>query len=114
MTLEILQDVKGIENLFVYGNEYLEVSAEKANAVLDHLAPAHGRKGVICTADSTDLGFIPADSFDLVYTGYLRYVYSTRKESDTSCMFLQKDSWDFSFATTVHYWTPFTLILERT
>ena len=72
MTLEILQEVKGIENLFVYGNEYLENSAIKANAVMDKLAPAHGRKGIICEADSTDLQFIPEKSFDLVYTGYIR------------------------------------------
>ena len=72
MTLEILQEVKGIEELFVYGNEYLEESANKANAVMDHVAPAHGRKGVICPGDSANLGFVPENSFDLVYTGYIR------------------------------------------
>jgi hypothetical protein len=71
MTLEILQEVAGIENLFVYGNEVVDVSAEKANAVYDHLAPALSRKGVICPANSAHLGFIPANSFDLVYTGYI-------------------------------------------
>jgi hypothetical protein len=72
MTLEILQETKGIENLFVYGNELLEVSADKANAVFDHIAPALSRKGVICPGDSTHLGFVPSNSFDLVYTGYIR------------------------------------------
>jgi hypothetical protein len=71
MTLEILQEVAGIENLFVYGNELVEVSAEKANAVYDHVPPAFSRNGVICPASSLDLGFIPANSFDLVYTGYI-------------------------------------------
>ena len=71
MTLEILQETNGIENLFVYGNELNPVSAEKANAVYDHIAPALSRKGVICPADSAHLGFIPPNSFDLVYTGYV-------------------------------------------
>ncbi len=71
MTLEILQETSGIENLFVYGNELNQVSAEKANAVYDHIAPALSRKGVICPADSAHLGFIPPNSFDLVYTGYI-------------------------------------------
>jgi len=72
MTLEILQETHGIENLFVYGNELLEVSADKANAVMDHIAPAMARKGIICPADSSHLEFVPANSFDLVYTGYIR------------------------------------------
>lgn len=74
MTLEILQETKGIENLFVYGNEYVQASADKANAVLDKIAPAHGHKGVICPGDSTHLEFVPSKAFDLVYTGYIRYV----------------------------------------
>lgn len=80
MTLEILQEAKGIEELFIYGNEYLEVSTEKANAVMDKIAPAHGRKGVICAGDSTDLFFVPDDAFDLVYTGYIRYVHPSIQE----------------------------------
>jgi hypothetical protein len=74
MTLEILQETKGIENLFVYGNEYVQESAGKANAVLDKIAPAHGQKGVICPGDSTHLEFVPSKAFDLVYTGYIRYI----------------------------------------
>jgi hypothetical protein len=65
---------EGIENLFVYGNEYVEVSAAKADAVMSNVAPAHGQKGVICPGDSGNLYFVPSDAFDLVYTGYLRYV----------------------------------------
>ena len=71
MTLEILQESHGIEHLLAYGNEFIQVSAEKANAVFDHIAPAHSRKGVICPADSVHLGFVPPNSFDLVYTGYI-------------------------------------------
>lgn len=72
MTLEILQETNGIENLFVYGNELGDVSANKANAVFDHVAPARAHKGIICPADSAHLGFVPASSFDLVYTGHIR------------------------------------------
>ncbi len=72
MTLETLQEAHGIENLFVYGNELIPVSANKANAVFDHISPARGRKGVICAADSSHLGFVPSNSFDLVFTGYIR------------------------------------------
>jgi hypothetical protein len=73
MTLEILQDVHNITNLVVYGNEYLKVSAEKANALMDQIAPAAASKGVICPGDSSNLSFVPSNAFDLVYTGYLRY-----------------------------------------
>jgi hypothetical protein len=70
MTLEILQK-QGIEHLIVYGNEYIDVSTQKANAVFDHIAPAKSKKGIICTADSAHLEFIPSGAFDLVYTGYI-------------------------------------------
>lgn len=72
MTLEIVKEVKGVENLFIYGNEYLPDSAKMANTVMDHIAPAHATKGVICAADSAELSFVPSNSFDLVYTGYIR------------------------------------------
>lgn len=70
MTLEILQ-ASGIENLFVYGSDLVPVSAEKASAVYDNIAPALSRKGVICPADPAHLGFVPENAFDLVYTGYI-------------------------------------------
>ena len=74
MTLEILQEVKGVHNIRVFGNEYEVVSAKKANQIYDEIPPAQAKKGVICAADSTDLSYVPANSFDLVFTGYLRYV----------------------------------------
>lgn len=70
MTLEILKEA-GIENLVVYGNEYLPFSTEKANVVFDNAAPAGSQKGTICAADSTDLSYVPSNSFDLVFTGYI-------------------------------------------
>jgi len=75
MSLEILQEVKGVNNLIVYGNEYLAHSVNTSNLVLDALLPSlNATKGSVCTGDSTDLHFIPSDSFDLVFTGYIRYV----------------------------------------
>ena len=71
MTLEILKEVKNIDTLYVYGNEYLHVSADKANAVFDTVAPNKAKKGTICTGDSTNLYFVPSHAFDLVYTGYI-------------------------------------------
>lgn len=72
MTLEILQEVKGVNNLIVYGNEYLNRSAATANLVLDALLPPlNATKGSICTGDSSDLHFVPSASFDLVFTGYI-------------------------------------------
>ena len=72
MTLEILQESSGIDNLVVYGSDQKEDLVSESDAVLDTLGPAHADKGVFCVADPTDLGFVPGDSFDLVYTGYIR------------------------------------------
>mmetsp|Transcript_10952 Transcript_10952/g.15670 ORF Transcript_10952/g.15670 Transcript_10952/m.15670 type:complete len:357 (-) Transcript_10952:50-1120(-) len=70
MTLEILAE-SGITNLQVFGNEYLPLSANKANVVFEHAPPSKAKLGKICAADSTDLSFVPSDSFHLVYTGYI-------------------------------------------
>ncbi|CAB9498022.1 expressed unknown protein [Seminavis robusta] len=72
MTLEILQEVKGVNNLMVYGNEYIPSSANASNRILDSLLPnLNATKGSVCAADSTNLQFIPSNSFDLVFTGYI-------------------------------------------
>lgn len=72
MTLEILQESSGIDNLVVYGNDQKEDLVRESDAVMDKLGPAHADKGVFCVTDPTDLGFVPKNSFDLVYTGYIR------------------------------------------
>jgi hypothetical protein len=70
-TLEILQEVKGIESLVLYGNDYLDISVEKSNQLYDQ-APPHGAiKGQFCQSDSKNLSFVPSNSFDLVFTGYI-------------------------------------------
>jgi hypothetical protein len=72
LPLEILNEEAGIQNVVVYGNEYVQASADQANAIFDHIPPANAKKGRICAGDSTDLSYIPSQSFDLVFTGHLR------------------------------------------
>jgi hypothetical protein len=72
LTLEVLKEAKGIDRLTVYGNEYVSVSAEKANIIFDQAPPHQAQKGTICQGDSTSLeGFVPSNAFDLVFTGYV-------------------------------------------
>lgn len=72
MTLEILQEVKGVTNLIVYGNEYIPSSANTSNKILDALLPPlNATRGSVCAADSTNLNHVPANSMDLVFTGYI-------------------------------------------
>jgi hypothetical protein len=70
-TLEIVNEVKEVENLVVYGNEYVPEAVAVANGLVDELPPAKAKKGTICAADSSNLDFVPANAFDLVYTGYI-------------------------------------------
>mmetsp|Transcript_13220 Transcript_13220/g.38046 ORF Transcript_13220/g.38046 Transcript_13220/m.38046 type:complete len:246 (-) Transcript_13220:25-762(-) len=73
-TLEILQEYSNITHLNVYGNEYLSESTVQANRILQLLTNSQGAGNQvrsICQGDSSDLSFIPADSFDLVFTGYI-------------------------------------------
>ena len=70
MTVEILQE-QGFTNLQVYGNEYVAESVHRSDDIWDHIAPPNSSKGKFCAADSTDLTFVPDNSFDLVYTGYI-------------------------------------------
>jgi hypothetical protein len=75
MTLEIAQEVNGAENIItVYGNDYFAASAEMANNVFNMIPPANTQLGTIGAGDSMDLSYVPANAFDLVYTGYIRYV----------------------------------------
>jgi hypothetical protein len=71
LTLEILEEF-GIENLVVYGNDYLELSATKATVLFEQAPPAESELGIICPSDSTHLDFVPSNAFDLAYTGYIR------------------------------------------
>ena len=73
MTLEILQEVLGVSNLIVYGNEYIPSSAKIAEQIFDALLPGlNATRGSVCPADSTNLQHVPSNSMDLVFTGYIR------------------------------------------
>ena len=75
MTLEILYEVLGITNITIYGNDYVPESVQVALAIYSDsnvlLPKSFGGLGSICTADSKHLEFVPSNTFDLVYTGYI-------------------------------------------
>ncbi|KAL7566470.1 hypothetical protein ACA910_000946 [Epithemia clementina (nom. ined.)] len=72
MTLQILAETKDISNVVVYGNDYVVESVVSANRLMNlGILPAGGAKGVICQGDSSDLSWVPSNSFDLVFTGEL-------------------------------------------
>ena len=78
MTLEILQHTSGITNVTIYGNDFVSSSVQIAqelfsnNGTINHMLPSSfGQLGSIYEADSTKLDFIPSNTFDLVYTGYI-------------------------------------------
>jgi len=89
MTVEILYEELGIDNLNVYGIEYVQTSVDNANAILDSALsttssnPSTKSSNIntttggaklaspICKGDATDLFFVPSNSFDLVFTGYI-------------------------------------------
>ena len=68
MTLEILRETN-LHNLTVYGNDYLAESIAIANSVFRQEASEY--MGKFCRGDSTNLSFVPSDTFDLAYTGFL-------------------------------------------
>ena len=70
-TMEILHEANGIKSLVLYGNDYLDISVEKSNLLYDRAPPRGAIKGQFCQGDSKNLSFVPSNSFDLVYTGYL-------------------------------------------
>ena len=73
MTVEILKEELGIENISVYGIDYVESSVLLANEILSTALKAIGSQlgSPICRGDATNLFFVPDESFDLVFTGYI-------------------------------------------
>jgi hypothetical protein len=72
MTMEIMEEVAGIQGIEFYGNEYARDSVIVAHCISGSgRLPAKGRLGAICRADSSDLSFGPANFFHLVFTGYI-------------------------------------------
>ena len=103
MTLEILQQVSGITNITIYGNDYVSRSVQISNDIFsndgkrdDHLLPSSfGQLGSICEADSTQLDFVPSNSFDLVYTGYISPLFDPLhlNQSTTDETFVQYNAY---------------------
>lgn len=72
LTLEILHDLGKIENLVIYGNDLVAHSIEALKKIESvNGFPGGARLGQVCAADSVDLSYIPANSFDLVYSSYI-------------------------------------------
>uniref|UniRef100_A0A7S4IDD9 Methyltransferase domain-containing protein n=1 Tax=Odontella aurita TaxID=265563 RepID=A0A7S4IDD9_9STRA len=70
LTIEILKEQRGIENLTAFGSDYLAASAEVASKLFSTQANAQDwiRTGQFCQGDSTQLDFVPSDTFDLAFT----------------------------------------------
>jgi len=90
-TLEVLEEQHNITDLVVYGNDFAQNSVELANKLMDGgILPANGHKGAICQSDSKNLSFVPKDSFDLVFTGYLTNVWDPLETGLD-----EEDMWDY-------------------
>jgi len=74
MTLSILYQQANVTNITVYGNEYRSTGVIIANELLQHMMTKvmpHSHLGQLCQGDSTNLSFIPSETFDVAYTGYI-------------------------------------------
>lgn len=80
LTLEAIQEVKELTDIKVFGNEYIAESVTLANKLLGTILPqVNASLGTICQGDSSDLrSFVPEESMDLVFSGYIRYVPSAQ------------------------------------
>lgn len=71
LTLEILNEISGLESLVVYGSDVVKESVQYANSLFENAPPFRTEKGTICEGDSANLHFVPSNSFDFVYTGFI-------------------------------------------
>ena len=93
-TLELLQEEANVGDLTVYGNEFLKENAKKGNHILDVLIKSQAasqegnfksnHNGGICHADSNNLQYLPANSFDVVYCGWITPLYNPLGWKDES------------------------------
>jgi hypothetical protein len=68
LTLEILQE-HGLTNIRVEGSDILPNSVNLANRMLHDVLGDSNH--LVCVGDSTNLNYIPNDSYDLVFTGFI-------------------------------------------
>lgn len=71
LTLELLSELKGINNLKVYGNDMIESSVARSKELFTVNNIAGSSIGEICVADSTHLFHVPSNTFHLAYSGYV-------------------------------------------
>jgi len=73
MKVELLKEKREIDGLNVYGIDYRQAPVEEANDMLSQVLPRLGSSlgAPVCRGDATNLFFIPSESFDLSYTGYI-------------------------------------------
>lgn len=73
MKVELLKEKLGIDGLTVYGIDYRQAPVEEANDMFSQVLPRLGSSlgAPVCRGDATNLFFIPSESFDLSYTGYI-------------------------------------------
>lgn len=96
MTLEILKEEHDIDNIHVYGVEYVGTSVQVANKVLQYTLPPIGSSlgSDICIGDASNLFYIQDESFDFVYTGHIEAIDDPLHlgdfEADDIC---DKESW---------------------
>jgi len=71
MTLDVAEGL-GLSNITIFGNDIEPTSVSLATQIgQSGRLPASGRLGAICLSNSISLDYIPADTFDLVFTGYI-------------------------------------------
>lgn len=73
LTLELLQQENVVRDLHLYGTDFGVAAAVSANVLLDAVlqeaaSVGGGKRGAVCAADSTQLAFVPDNSFDFVFS----------------------------------------------
>ncbi|KAL7577373.1 hypothetical protein ACA910_002102 [Epithemia clementina (nom. ined.)] len=71
LTLETLHECCNLTNLTVHGNDYLPQSIHVAHRIFQQEQAPWFHRGHLCTGDSTNLSFVPSNSMDLAYTGFI-------------------------------------------
>jgi len=112
MTLQIIKEAYQINHVTVYGNDYIKKSVEAVHHVLEKLAPAGTKIGSMCQGDSSNLYFVPSDTFDLAYTGFIDpipdpyLIFNTTQDSDNDP---NNPYADIDFNSTIHSYDKWSI-----
>lgn len=73
MKVELLKEKRGTDGFNVYGIDYRQAPVDEANDMFSQVLPRLGSSlgAPVCRGDATNLFFIPSESFDISYTGYI-------------------------------------------